>query len=111
MGRMVAPSRRSNSTVASESESKSGVVAEATPRRSVALSTFGKSTMAARDILIKISQTDDGRTRASTTSKWEPVIGYSRAVRAGNIIAVTGTLGINVDGTYPKTAAEQARRS
>jgi enamine deaminase RidA (YjgF/YER057c/UK114 family) len=51
------------------------------------------------------------RSRASTNSKWEPIIGYSRAVRAGNIIAVTGTLGINSDGSFPKTAAEQARRA
>src|SRR4051794_40599499 len=63
------------------------------------------------DVLIKISHSDDGRTRASTSSKWEPVIGYSRAVRAGNLIAVTGTLGINLDGTYPQTAAEQTRRA
>jgi len=67
--------------------------------------------MSASDVLIRISQTDDGRTRASTSSKWEPVIGYSRAVRAGNLIAVTGTLGVNLDGSYPKTAAEQTRRA
>ena len=63
------------------------------------------------DVLIRISQSDDGRTRANTASKWEPIIGYSRAVRAGNLIAVTGTVGINLDGTYPKTAAEQTRRA
>jgi enamine deaminase RidA (YjgF/YER057c/UK114 family) len=38
-------------------------------------------------------------------------MGYSRAVRAGNFIAVTGTVGILADGTYPKTMGEQARRS
>lgn len=38
-------------------------------------------------------------------------MGYSRAVRAGNVIAVTGTVGINADGTYPKTLGEQAQRS
>ena len=27
-------------------------------------------------------------------------MGYSRAVRSGNTIAVTGTVGINADGTY-----------
>jgi enamine deaminase RidA (YjgF/YER057c/UK114 family) len=32
-------------------------------------------------------------------------------VRSGNIIAVTGTVGINADGKYPKTMGEQARRS
>jgi enamine deaminase RidA (YjgF/YER057c/UK114 family) len=52
-----------------------------------------------------------GRQCASTSSKWEPIIGYSRAVRSGNIIAVTGTVGINADGTYPKTMEEQTKRS
>jgi enamine deaminase RidA (YjgF/YER057c/UK114 family) len=52
-----------------------------------------------------------GRQCASSGSKWEPVMGYSRAVRAGNVIAVTGTVGILADGTYPKSMAEQTRRS
>ena len=38
-------------------------------------------------------------------------MGYSRAVRSGNVIAVTGCVGINADGTYPKTVGEQAARS
>lgn len=38
-------------------------------------------------------------------------MGYSRAVRAGNLIAVTGTVGIGPDGTYPPTLGEQTRRS
>src|SRR5262249_14549510 len=48
---------------------------------------------------------------ASSGSKWEPVVGYSRAVRSGNIIAITGTVGINADGTYSPSIEEQARRS
>ena len=52
-----------------------------------------------------------GRRCASSGTKWEPVMGYSRAVRRGNFIAVTGTVGINADGTYPATLAEQTRRS
>ena len=52
-----------------------------------------------------------GRQCASPTAKWEPIVGYSRAVRSGNIIAVTGTVGINADGTYSKTVYEQAQRS
>jgi enamine deaminase RidA (YjgF/YER057c/UK114 family) len=52
-----------------------------------------------------------GRQTASSGSKWEPIIGYSRAVRSGNLIAVTGTVGINADGTYSPSIAEQARRS
>src|SRR3954468_2624442 len=52
-----------------------------------------------------------GRHCASSGSKWEPIMGYSRAVRSGSFIAVTGTVGVNADGTYPKTVGEQARRS
>jgi enamine deaminase RidA (YjgF/YER057c/UK114 family) len=52
-----------------------------------------------------------GRRCASSGSKWEPIMGYSRAVRSGNVIAVTGCVGINADGTYSKTIGEQAARS
>jgi enamine deaminase RidA (YjgF/YER057c/UK114 family) len=52
-----------------------------------------------------------GRQTASSGSKWEPIMGYSRAVRSGNVIAVTGTVGVNADGTYPPTLEDQARRS
>ena len=38
-------------------------------------------------------------------------MGYSRAVRSGNVIAVTGTVGINADGTYSKSVGEQTARS
>jgi enamine deaminase RidA (YjgF/YER057c/UK114 family) len=38
-------------------------------------------------------------------------MGYSRAVRSGNVIAVTGTVGVNADGTYAKSVGEQTARS
>ena len=61
---------------------------------------------------IKITTEDRvGRKCASSGSKWEPIMGYSRAVRSGNVIAVTGCVGINADGTYAKTMGEQAARS
>jgi len=61
---------------------------------------------------IKITLADRfGRRCASSGSRWEPVMGYSRGVRSGNFIAITGTIGINADGTYPPTLAEQTRRS
>jgi enamine deaminase RidA (YjgF/YER057c/UK114 family) len=52
-----------------------------------------------------------GRQCASTGAKWEPIMGYSRAVRSGNVIAVTGTVGINADGTYSTSVCEQTARS
>src|ERR1700751_1637266 len=52
------------------------------------------------------------RQRVSTGSPFEPKVGISRAVRAGNIIAVTGTAPLSADGkTVAKAdAAAQARR-
>ena len=38
-------------------------------------------------------------------------MGYSRAVRSGNTIAVTGCVGINADGTYSKSLGDQTARS
>ena len=52
-----------------------------------------------------------GRTCASSGSKWEPLMGYSRAVRKGNVIAVTGTVGVGADGKYSPDLGEQTRRS
>lgn len=61
---------------------------------------------------IQITVTERGSHQcASSGSKWEPIMGYSRAVRAGSHIAVTGTVGVNADGTYSKSMGEQARRS
>ena len=61
---------------------------------------------------INITVTDrPGRKTASSGSAWEPKMGYSRAVRAGNVIAVTGTVGINADGTYSKSLGDQTARS
>jgi enamine deaminase RidA (YjgF/YER057c/UK114 family) len=46
-----------------------------------------------------------------TDTPWEPVMGYSRAVRSGNVIAITGTVGLLPDGSYPDTIEAQTRRS
>ena len=62
------------------------------------------------DIKITVEERN-GRKHASSGSKWEPIMGYSRAVRSGNVIAVTGTVGVNADGSYAKTVGEQAARS
>jgi enamine deaminase RidA (YjgF/YER057c/UK114 family) len=62
------------------------------------------------DVRIAVSERH-GRRSASSGSKWEPIVGYSRAVRSGNVIAVTGTVGINADGTYAPSVTEQTRRA
>ncbi|WP_422924591.1 RidA family protein [Singulisphaera sp. PoT] len=53
----------------------------------------------------------NGRKYASTGSAWEPVIGYSRAVRTGDTISVTGTVGIEPDGTFATTLKAQTSRA
>jgi enamine deaminase RidA (YjgF/YER057c/UK114 family) len=52
-----------------------------------------------------------GRKCVSTGSPWEPVVGYSRAVRAGDFIFVTGTVGLEADGRFGATAKAQTRRA
>ncbi len=61
---------------------------------------------------VKVSVTTEGnRRRASTGSAWEPKVGYSRAVRVGGHIAVTGTVGIEADGGFGPSLEAQSRRA
>jgi enamine deaminase RidA (YjgF/YER057c/UK114 family) len=61
---------------------------------------------------VKVTVTErGGRRYASTGSSWEPVIGYSRAVRSGDSIAVTGSVGVEADGTFAPTLKGQTRRA
>jgi enamine deaminase RidA (YjgF/YER057c/UK114 family) len=61
---------------------------------------------------VKLTVTErNGRKCVSTGSPWEPIVGYSRAVRAGNFIFVTGTVGIEPDGRFGPTLKVQTRRA
>jgi enamine deaminase RidA (YjgF/YER057c/UK114 family) len=53
----------------------------------------------------------NGRQCASTGSAWEAAIGYSRAIRAGDLISVTGTVGIEADGRFATSIKGQTRRA
>ncbi|HEV7735098.1 MAG TPA: RidA family protein [Candidatus Binatia bacterium] len=64
----------------------------------------------AEDVRITITE-GNGRTLASTGSAWEPKMGYSRAVRAGSAVAVTGTVGLEADGSFAPSLGAQTRRA
>ena len=50
------------------------------------------------------------RQLVSSGSPWEPVIGFSRAVRIGDRVIVSGTAPIWEDGKVDPDPAQQARR-
>jgi len=50
------------------------------------------------------------RQRASSGSQYEETIGFSRVVRVGDQVRVSGTAPIWLDGSCPDDAREQARR-
>jgi len=52
----------------------------------------------------------DGRQRIPALSAFEEAAGFTRAIRAGNRILVSGTVGVEADGSVAASASRQAER-
>jgi hypothetical protein len=62
------------------------------------------------DRALRVLRAGPERRRVASGSPYEPVIGFSRAVRAGNRVLVSGTGPVMPDGGCPESTADQARR-
>jgi hypothetical protein len=62
------------------------------------------------DRALEVLGADPGRRLVSSGSPYEPVIGFSRAVRVGDRVLVSGTGPVMPDGGCPESTQDQARR-
>jgi hypothetical protein len=99
---------------------QTGVLASiAGPLAAAGISLFAVSTYDTDYVLLKAADVERAlgllqdpprRGRVSSGSPFEPVIGFSRAVRAGDRVLVSGTGPVQPDGGCPETTLGQARR-
>jgi hypothetical protein len=79
-----------------------------------AISTYDTDNVLVREAdlerALEALQTPPARQRVSSGSPFEPVIGFSRAIRAGDRVLVSGTGPVMPDGDCPDSTADQARR-
>jgi hypothetical protein len=59
---------------------------------------------------LHVLHADPERQLITSGSPYEPVIGFSRAIRAGSRVLVSGTGPVMADGGCPESTADQARR-
>jgi enamine deaminase RidA (YjgF/YER057c/UK114 family) len=57
-----------------------------------------------------VADPQDGRQRIPPQGPFEEEIGFTRAIRAGSIVAVSGTVGVEADGSVKEDAGAQADR-
>jgi hypothetical protein len=96
---------------------QTGVLASlANPLAAAGISIFAVSTYDTDYVLVRAADLEralaalEPRRRVASGSPYEPVIGFSRAVRDGNRVLVSGTGPVMADGGCPGSTADQARR-
>jgi hypothetical protein len=97
---------------------QTGVLASiAAPLAAAGISIFAVSTFDTDYVLVRAADLERAlaslgadRRRVASGSPYEPVIGFSRAVRVGDRVLVSGTGPVMADGGCPASTYEQARR-